>query len=59
MIVRGVGAEVAAGEVGHGDQCFGAVVAVGAAGEQPQVGVLAASERALDAGGLLATPRAP
>ena len=28
-------AEAAAGEVGHGDQCFGAVVAVGAAGEQP------------------------
>jgi len=39
MIVREWWAESAAGEVGHGDQRFEAVVAVGAAGEQSQVGV--------------------
>ncbi len=39
MIVREWWAEAVAGEVGHGDGCFGAVVAVGAAGEQAQVGV--------------------
>jgi hypothetical protein len=39
MIDREGWAESASGEGGHGDECLGTVVAIGAAGQQPDVGV--------------------